>query len=634
MMNTRRRLGDYNLTVLPQSRVRLRLGYSRNVAEGPSFTTFHEGTEALLLQNWKTTVNNYRLGVDFKVLPRTNISYDQFWSYYKGDSGVTDMNQLFPLANGTLVDLGVSLNAGAGQPCANTFGGPPAGAVNPACNAFLAYSTHGRGRTKMPTEQLSMQSSYFKNLDLSARFSYSGGDMLVDGWTESLAGRASRTNIRNRNSSGPIFGRRVAATGDLGATWYITKKLSFLDSFHYSNFHDPGESDGSICQFFSPGLLTPARVFAPGFVTPVTCAPPPDGVAGTPVHSTSSGPDISLSIASRLLKQEERTNLAELEYQFTPKYGARLGYRFRHREIADYLFAQATEIYFPNNANRGDCALVAGVLPAGCVANGDGSFTFVTPSPEPDRGSTLINEHSAVLGLWARPMTNWRISFDTELMSADNAFTRVSPRQTQEYRIRSTYKPVDWLHLSGSFRIWEGRNNVAEINNLQHNRSYGFSATFEPTEKVTLELGYDYDDVYSSILICYVSSTSPAGLSQCPGSTVLVQQLSTYTNTSHYGYFDARWTPVKRLTARLGANLTGTSGNALLLNPIAPPGVLDSRFYKPYAGIDFTMAKGWTWKTYWNYYGYGEGNSAVAQDLYAPRNFHGNMFNLSIRYAF
>src|SRR5256885_10425333 len=32
-----RRMTDYNLTFFPQSRVRLRLGYGRNVSAGPSF---------------------------------------------------------------------------------------------------------------------------------------------------------------------------------------------------------------------------------------------------------------------------------------------------------------------------------------------------------------------------------------------------------------------------------------------------------------------------------------------------------------------------------------------------------------------------------------------------------------------
>ncbi len=87
-------------------------------------------------------------------------------------------------------------------------------------------------------------------------------------------------------------------------------------------------------------------------------------------------------------------------------------------------------------------------------------------------------------------------------MSADNSFTRISPRQSQEYRLRSTYKPAPWLNLSGSITIWEARNNVPEIDNLQHNRFYGFSASLQPRESLGLELGYDYNDVFSQILIC------------------------------------------------------------------------------------------------------------------------------------
>ena len=39
-LNLVRRMSDFNLTLLPQSRVRLRLGYTRNIQEGPSSSTF------------------------------------------------------------------------------------------------------------------------------------------------------------------------------------------------------------------------------------------------------------------------------------------------------------------------------------------------------------------------------------------------------------------------------------------------------------------------------------------------------------------------------------------------------------------------------------------------------------------
>jgi hypothetical protein len=487
----------------------------------------------------------------------------------------------------------------------------------------------------MPTEQLSLQSNYFKTVDLSGRVSYTGGDMNVAGYQELFTGRESRTNLRNNNVFGPAFGRHVAATVDFGATWHVTDRFRVLDTFTFSSFRNPAQFDSSNCQFFSPNLTTGANVFTPGSAPSIVCPVPADGVLGTPAHSASSGPDISQAISGLLLKQDEKNNLFQLEYDFTRKFGARLGYRFRHRAIADSDFEEKTELFYPSNANRGDCALVGGLLPDGCTDNGDGSFTFRTPLPiETDTGQTLINEHSGLFGIWARPLDAWRVNFDMELASADNSFTRISPRQWQEYRMRTTYKLASWVNLSGSINVLEKRNNVSEINNLQHNRLYGWSAMFEPSDRVSLELGYDYSDDFSQILACFVSTTAPAGIAKCPGSTVLSEDISIYTNKSHYGYFDVMWKPVRRLTTHLGYNVTSTTGSALFLNPNAPSGPLDSNYNRPYGGFDYAIAKGWTGKAYWGYYGYHEDQSPVPQDLFAPRNFRGNLITLSMRYAF
>jgi hypothetical protein len=40
--------------------------------------------------------------------------------------------------------------------------------------------------------------------------------------------------------------------GDFGATWHITDKLSFNETFHYSNWHNPAEFDLSSCSFLVP----------------------------------------------------------------------------------------------------------------------------------------------------------------------------------------------------------------------------------------------------------------------------------------------------------------------------------------------------------------------------------------------
>ena len=61
------------------------------------------------IETYSYTTNSYRAGVDFRLLPKTTISYDQFLSYYKQDNVVTDnpQNSGYQLANGTPVDLGI-----------------------------------------------------------------------------------------------------------------------------------------------------------------------------------------------------------------------------------------------------------------------------------------------------------------------------------------------------------------------------------------------------------------------------------------------------------------------------------------------------------------------------------------------
>jgi hypothetical protein len=649
LFSTRRKLGDYGLTLLPESKLRFRIGYSRNIVEGPGLSSIHEGTEQLLFENYKNTVNTYRLGVDYKVLPRTNISYDQIWSYYKGDTGITDpfQNPLFQLSNGSTVDLGIAYNAGANQPCGGTF--LATGFVNPTCSAAFSYLNARRTRTNTPTERLSMQSNYWKNLELSASASYSGGDNNVFGFNENLFGRVSRTNIRNDIFSGPIAGRRVASSADFGATWHITSKLSFIDSFHFLNWHNPMQFLSAECSFFAANLLTPANAFSSVATLPFSCAPPADGTAGTPVHSASSGPDISLLNLSRFLKQDEKTNLSALEYQFSPRLGARVGFRYRARTIADGNFTSGTFVFFPNLQNsrtppapyNADATGAAVHCP---VANNATDGTCIlSMAGQGDTSETPIHEYGGLFGLWVRPTNNWQVRFDMELMSADNAYTRISPRQSQEYRVRTKYRVADWLNLNGSVMIWEGRNNVFETNDLQHNRAYGFTAIIQPNEKYGFEVGYDYNDVYSSILICYVSvanGQNGPGIQPCPDVPGLVQQLSVYKNNSHYGYFDFNYTPYRKLTARFGANLTGTGGSQLRLDPQAlipnqVTGPLNSLWLHPFGGLDYELVKGWTARAYWDYYGYHEDPTAGAVlDVFQPRNFRGNLVMLSLRYAF
>src|ERR1019366_7407428 len=141
-----RRMEDYELTLLPESRVRFRLGYSRDVNEGPSLSSFAGTTNFLLAQNFRMTMNAYHVGVDFRVLPNTTISYDQFLDYNKQDTSDTLDNRPFQVQTSQFpgtqpVDLGLSwfyVPVAAGSPCGASLAAAP---FPSATSTVLGYAS-------------------------------------------------------------------------------------------------------------------------------------------------------------------------------------------------------------------------------------------------------------------------------------------------------------------------------------------------------------------------------------------------------------------------------------------------------------------------------------------------------------
>lgn len=633
--NTRRNMQNYGLTVLPEAKIRFRVGYNYSTNVGPTYTTDHEGTDQFLLQNLSAGLSQYRLGVDFRFLPRTNISYDQIWSYYKTDPGSIDVNQQFSVGTGfPPVDLGVTWN---GPPCSPAF--QPGGVVNPKCNAFYNYNSHWRGRTNAPTEQISIQSNPTPAFQFSGKFNYTGSDMHVYDYSQNFDGFVSKSLLSNYTETGPIQGRQVSTYGDFGATWQITHDFSLQDDFHYGNWQEPAQFLGTNCNFFSASLTTAPIFFRSTAPLPGTCTPPVNAVPGVPVSTSKSDPDILVNLDSNFLKQQITSNLIEGQVQMSPKAGAYFGYRYVHRVIADNFYNDQSAIYFPPVAKRGDCALDDGVLPAGCTVNSDGSVSYQTPSPSSTPGVTDINSSSAVLGLWLKPVPALTINLDADLGSADNTFTPLSPRNYQELRARIQYRPTGSFNFSAYFQTSDGQNPEANINGSQHNRSAGVSASLAPSERFSAQLGYNYNDIYSNLLVCFTSDFAQPGLPACPGVSGLVQQVSPYDSKVNTGFVDLIWTPANRLSVEVGANLSGVSGSELNVNPLsptalAPAGPLNSSWYQPYGSVSYRFAKQWTGRARWDYYGYHEDSDGSYQDLYAPRNFHANLITLSLRFAF
>jgi hypothetical protein len=254
-----------------------------------------------------------------------------------------------------------------------------------------------------------------------------------------------------------------------------------------------------------------------------------------------------------------------------------------------------------------------------------------------DAGGDFIPIHAswALFGLVLRPAKQLRVNFNGEAMSADNAFTRISPRKLQHYRMRTTYTPHQWLSIAGTINILTNSNNVQTVEHFAHNQDFSISAAINPSEKWSIDLGYAYDSVYSRTDECFTSSAPGAGSvpspTVCQQAGLPLQVNGFYNQPAQSGNIGFVLTPSKRLHATAGYRISSVNGQAPPINIRQVPGSLQSQYRTPYGGLTFDLAQNWSWKGDYNYYGYGEG-APNAPTL--PRNFHANILTLSVRYAF
>jgi hypothetical protein len=620
-----RRMTDVNLELLPVSPVRFKLGWSRVVNEGDTYSSTHQGTEGLVFQPTLNTSDTYTLGVSFHFIPRTSINYDQFYTYFKGDTSgklATQQQQAlfgipgFSLVGGLPVSLGIPFNTAAGQPCATPVIGTLA---NQACNGFFSYSRFGNNRNSYPTEQLSLQSNFFKHVDFSARFSYTDAEADTPSLGELFSGLITRTRQANFSTTGAAVAKRITANGDLGVTIRITEKLRLIDNFRYNNFRIPGDWTQTTSSLFAANLLTTPNPFS------LATCPPPFTATTCPQHSSSSGPDIANDFENQFLRQEEKINTTELEYDFTRRVSAYAGFRYERRDITDNIQDNQLQTYFAGPtlamSNRGNCAgqpVVNGV----CTVFVSNVFPLISDF-------TDINGYSALVGFSARPTNRLRFSFDTEQFYADKTFTRISPRHLQVYKGRVSYKPYQWMTFAGSVNIRENRNDTADIGNLQHNRSYALNVIISPSESNWgLDLSYDYNDVFSQTNICFVATPTPAGALSC--GAPFLSGLSVYKELSNVAGGSLYWKPARRVNLGVGYTVTSSTGSTLILNPNAPTGPLSFNYHLPLASVAIQLSRNLTYKASWNYYDYNEKSSSGPT---LPRDFRGNAFTLSLRYS-
>jgi len=150
--------------------------------------------------------------------------------------------------------------------------------------------------------------------------------------------------------------------------------------------------------------------------------------------------------------------------------------------------------------------------------------------------------------------------------------------------------------------------------------------------------------VFSVTDLCYVF-TPTANASLPPGAvaragtcahTGLSSSTGVYLGNGYYNapsnYFTANvnWSPSKYFRVNAGERLNSVNGSGETLNPYQVTGSLDSKILRPYADLVVNIAPQWAWHGNWNRHAYDEGGAAGQ----APRDFHGNIYTVGVKYAF
>src|SRR5579864_7715734 len=531
---TRRRMSDFDLTFLPQSAISFRLGYSHNNMTGPSYSSVHEGTDALLFQDWNTTLNSYRFGADLKILPRTVLSYDQFLDY----------------STGTL--------------------------TNTACNAYFDYNRTNRTRTSQPTERLSLRSSYFQRLELTASYAYSSAEMNAP-LNEFFNGLLQRSSIRQETVTGPGQATRISDVADFSATLHLSEHFRLVDTFRYWAYRIPEsfsstETDWTCINTSTCSLLTP--------------------ISGTTPSATNTSNELSFN-------QSWKRNQIDFVWDASKHFGGRIGFRY-----------------------------------------GDKVFHYILDFTTGDQDRVVIHEYTPLIALWAKPMTSLRFNFDWEHTNNDDALVRIGPRKEDRYRIQGNYTPKPWAVLGASINLWGASNGDALTDYRAHNRNYGFTANLTPRERFGFDFAYNYNDSKQNALICFndsdtsLSVVANAGSCTANGFNDSKNPLLTdgyYTSNTHYGMGSVTFKPHARITTQVGYSITSVGGQTPQFNALQPFGSLQYNYHLPLANVSVDIGHNLTARIGWNYYQYGEKSFVGPTD---PRYFHANNATFSLRFAF
>jgi hypothetical protein len=610
LFNTVRRNTDANFTLLPLSLVSIRIGYNHGTHEGPSFTSVHDGGDVQLAQWFRNSRDTYSAGVDWKPFKRTTISYDQFFVLYRADStfklaGANWQIGQFTATPPAMTGSGVYESLGVDTLSTATCGSGTSktteiytGLANPYCSGTTAMTEVAPMRNKFPTEQFRFSSNYWDKVAVHARLLYSDGSGTLNNFNETFVGFNSRGDTRQVVETGGLPNnnlantRRISVNGDVDIAAELTKRIEFTDALDYWKFRVTGSTTSSV--------ETWAGTASSSILTPIS------GL--TPTTAVTS--------ASSFLTQRISGNTAMISATVTPDFKLTGGWRFRSRAIGDP--------HVTNETWHENSALLGAVI-------------------QPSQAFRLNINYESLASAYASGVAFNGEASGTPQLGITNTFTRIAPNKAYHIRARATIRATNWLNLAIAGNDYSAKNDDPMVNHVERNHDFSFGASIQPSEKLNVDVNYAYETVFAQTNLCYIYSATPIpfgatnsgtcvqSAANPQGASNLLLGSGTYNAPANFVSGSLSYLPSRTVKLSLGSRLSNTSGSAEQLNPYMVPGALRSTYLIPYADAVYNITPEWAWHGNFVYDEYSENG---LQGTLAPRNTHGHVLTLGVKYAF
>ena len=409
----------------------------------------------------------------------------------------------------------------------------------------------------------SAQRTFADRFDVTARVLHS--TTLMDfSWAESVLYRDATNRLTRDDYNYTGDAKRPQTRADLGMTWRITDKFRLSNTFTYDAFNINGGNLYALDRFVTSTTLTRNSNYT-------------------------------------VTRYRRYTNLFEGDYQFSPRAGVNVGYRFTHRDARLEWFGLNTL----NNTNL------------------TGS-----PSIEDANNST----HTFLAGTKVSPLKNWSVFADVEIGRADNVFTRLANYEFANYRVRSRMRFDKWaanVSFISRDNDHPGRNLTNPTESfLTETKQRTFSAVVDwtPMDELDLSGGYDYRHLTSEAFI------------RLPINSVLVDGLSQYFIRESYFFIDVNARPAKWLTLFGSYRWTKDRGHGDRAIPaIASPIIVGSYpidFKMPEFRAAIRLNRHLDWNIGYQYFGYDEEPPQNVQWGIPNQNYKAHLPYTSLRIYF